>query len=394
MPTRTFAIELLDTVKLLYFLGSHQCPMQPYDQHRFLALDSMRGLCALIVAIYHFSCNSMINSLPFVKNGFLFVDFFFVLSGFVIAASYGDKLLSGFSTLKFMLLRLGRLYPLHIFILILYASIAVIRPGAYSGEDFLITALLLQIFTDGHLSNWNPPSWSISAEIWTYLLFAMLSLAGRRTLYIAAVGIVATAPFLLTQYSDRYLDVCFEGAIFRSSLGFFLGVICYFVWRRGSWRLISSGLFEAAALIASITVVSVAGAGPISFLCPYAFATAIYFLASQRGLVSRILLLPPLVAIGELSYSIYMTHLFVQARLLNALDLLMRHVGLPIEKMVGGQQTISNASGHMLPADVSVILMLAIVLALSAASHRFVEKPLRRVSRDLLLRTKPVPAPL
>jgi hypothetical protein len=62
--------------------------MQSAKPRRFLALDSMRGLCAIIVAIYHFSSASYIGEVPFIKNGLLFVDFFFVLSGFVIAASY------------------------------------------------------------------------------------------------------------------------------------------------------------------------------------------------------------------------------------------------------------------------------------------------------------------
>src|SRR5215467_10114541 len=125
----------------------------------------MRGLCAIFVAIYHFSTNSYIASLPFIKNGFLFVDFFFVLSGFVIASSYGSKLKDDFSTSRFMFLRLGRLYPLHFFVLGLFLVIAIVKPdGNYSASGFILTALLLQTFTDGNLTNWNLPSWSISAE--------------------------------------------------------------------------------------------------------------------------------------------------------------------------------------------------------------------------------------
>src|SRR5258708_2731325 len=140
------------------------------QQQRFVALDSLRGICAIIVAIYHFSTVSYLADMPFIKNGFLFVDFFFVLSGFVIASSYGDKLRSGFSIPQFMFLRLGRLYPLPIFVLLLYLPIAM--TGGYSWSSFWVTALLLQAFSHGGLGNWNPPSWSISAEVWTYLAFA------------------------------------------------------------------------------------------------------------------------------------------------------------------------------------------------------------------------------
>src|SRR5438874_12343040 len=98
--------------------------MPPDRAKRFAALDSLRGICAIFVAIYHFSTVSILSSIPFIKNGFLLVDFFFVLSGFVIAASYGERLKAKFPISKFMFLRLGRLYPLHIFVLCLYLAIA------------------------------------------------------------------------------------------------------------------------------------------------------------------------------------------------------------------------------------------------------------------------------
>src|SRR5260221_13216177 len=130
-------------------------------QQRFVALDSLRGICAVMVTIYHFSTSSLLSDMPFIENGYLFVDFFFVLSGFVIASSYGERLRGGFPISRFMFLRLGRLYPLHIFVLCLYLPMAI--GGAYSASSFWITALLLAVFTDGDLGNWNPPNWSISA---------------------------------------------------------------------------------------------------------------------------------------------------------------------------------------------------------------------------------------
>lgn len=54
------------------------------------------------------------------RNAYLFVDFFFVLSGFVIASTYQERIAGGFSVWRFMLLRLGRLYPLHIAVLVAF----------------------------------------------------------------------------------------------------------------------------------------------------------------------------------------------------------------------------------------------------------------------------------
>ena len=82
---------------------------------RFVALDSLRGICALMVAIYHFSTNSLLANIPFIENGYLFVDFFFVLSGFVIASSYGERLRSGFPISRFMFFEVGPIISLCIF---------------------------------------------------------------------------------------------------------------------------------------------------------------------------------------------------------------------------------------------------------------------------------------
>src|SRR6266851_1584941 len=145
------------------------------SQQRFLALDSLRGICAVLVVIYHFHGDAWVKTIPFVQNAFLFVDFFFVLSGFVIASSYGDRLASGFPVSRFMFLRLGRLYPLHAAVLIAFIAIATGKHFAdpkYSLSEFWISALLLQTwipYTPGEMNHWNPPSWSISAEIWIYL---------------------------------------------------------------------------------------------------------------------------------------------------------------------------------------------------------------------------------
>lgn len=100
--------------------------------HRFVALDSWRGVCACLVAFMHFDVYSHFHTLPFVWNSYLFVDFFFVLSGFVISASYRTRLMLGFGVCKFMLLRFGRVYPLHLFMLGCFVGFEVIRSAVTS----------------------------------------------------------------------------------------------------------------------------------------------------------------------------------------------------------------------------------------------------------------------
>src|SRR5258708_26387972 len=83
------------------------------SRHRFEVLDSWRGLSATLVALFHLQAHSHFYELSLLRHSYLFVDFFFVLSGFVITANYRTRLVSGFSFWHFMLLRFGRLYPLH-----------------------------------------------------------------------------------------------------------------------------------------------------------------------------------------------------------------------------------------------------------------------------------------
>lgn len=357
-------------------------------QQRFVALDSLRGICAIMVAIYHFSTVSYLADVPFIKNGFLFVDFFFVLSGFVIASSYGERLRGGFSISRFMFLRLGRLYPLHIFVLCLYLPIAL--GGGYSAINFWKTVLLLQAFSDGQLGNWNPPSWSISAEVWTYLIFASLCQISGRLLPWALGALIVAAPPILLWTSDRYLDVCFEGALLRCLFGFSMGAIAFMCWSRVERLSLSSKAFtliELVAVASSLLIVSVAGAGPLSFLCPPVFVVTILVFAHERGSISALLTTRTLRTIGALSYSIYMTHLFVQARLLNLIGALSKHFWLPFSKEVGGAQTIS--SDVPLATDAVIILMIAVVIGFAFLTFNLIEEPFRRWSRVSFVITSP-----
>jgi len=86
----------------------------PNHGHRFAVLDGWRGIAALCVALYHFPVYSHIEFSGFVHGAYLFVDFFFVLSGFVIAYVYADRLQRWDDVTEFIVRRFGRLWPLHV----------------------------------------------------------------------------------------------------------------------------------------------------------------------------------------------------------------------------------------------------------------------------------------
>ena len=90
-------------------------------------LDGLRGLAALSVMIGHIRWPSAIAGLPPFHNISLWVDFFFVLSGFVIAHAYFEKISSGLSVATFMGRRLARLYPLHLITLLAALAYEIIK---------------------------------------------------------------------------------------------------------------------------------------------------------------------------------------------------------------------------------------------------------------------------
>ena len=90
---------------------------------RFTVLDSWRGISALLVAAFHLPVLSHQFAIPLLRNAFLFVDFFFVLSGFVITHAYDSKLATGRQGVSFMVRRFGRVWPLHMAVLLAFVAV-------------------------------------------------------------------------------------------------------------------------------------------------------------------------------------------------------------------------------------------------------------------------------
>ena len=104
---------------------------------RFVALDSWRGIAAICVALLHFSAYSHIDELDIRKNAAVFVDLFFVLSGFVITWSYQDRIAKGFSIADFMRRRFWRIYPLHFVMTLMFLGLEAARlvfDGMFGGR--------------------------------------------------------------------------------------------------------------------------------------------------------------------------------------------------------------------------------------------------------------------
>ncbi|MCB2048300.1 MAG: acyltransferase [Novosphingobium sp.] len=361
---------------------------------RFDTLDALRGICAVLVVLFHFTSSGTIGGSAFIRRSWLFVDYFFVLSGFVIAHGYGDRLASrGISIARFMGLRLGRLYPLHFVVLLAFVAVELVllvfqdrlgglasRPAFTGSRDItglVQSLLLLNFFDSGHGLSWNGPSWTIAAEFWTYLLFALVLFVSKgRFAWVAGLIVLLALAWLVAVPGTLAITV--RGGLIRCIMGFGIGLLTYRFYRRfgGPGGTVKELLTVAAALL----YVGMCVPGPMTIAAPFVFAVGIFVLASQNGAVSRVLSWPLFQFLGLTSYSIYLVHHFVQARLSDVLQV------AGIFDVTPSPAGTIEFPGSPLLADAVSLAMLAMVLATSYVSYHLVEKPGRDLSRRWLNR--------
>ena len=374
---------------------------------RFRALDAWRGVCALMVALFHFDAVSDF-SFSFVTNSWIFVDFFFVLSGFVITHGYLDQIAGWRSAAAFVVRRFARLWPLHIAMLLALVALELVKlplgmiglvtqQGGFDGLMSLATLpreiVLLNAWGTDQLY-WNTPSWSIGAEFYTYLVFALVMVLARRYWLVPAC-LATIAAYVLVTHSSHYIDTAFDYGIFRCIYGFFVGHLLYRFWRNRSHDA-TPALATNATLIEAITLAVVVAfvcaqapdPGPLSMLAPFVFGGAIYVFSAQAGRISALLLRRPLQNLGLWSYSIYMVHYpFVVGlnRLVKAIEQ-KTHITLTAPIHSGGETVYSLFFVNTYVMDFAAIVYLACVVAISSWTYRLIENPGRRAFAGLVRR--------
>jgi peptidoglycan/LPS O-acetylase OafA/YrhL len=374
--------------------------------HRYEALDGLRGLCALCVCLFHFRANGPIASADFVRGSWLFVDFFFVLSGFVIAASYRARLISGGYLRSFAIMRLGRVYPLHVVMLgafigmevigLLLASKGLMKRQPFDDHHSLAAILsnltLTQSFGLHDSLTWNQPSWSIAVEFWTYILFALAARAAgealERWLLVAVIICIA----VLAVVTPWGMNVSWSWSLFRCVYGFAVGAMAWKWWQA---RAVTPGpkpgatLLELAAVALVVMFVSQLAMSRFNLASPLVFAAVVLVFAREGGAVSRFLKSAPLRRLGVLSYSIYMVHTLVQSRLDDALRLLASTTGitLTIAEKSGQSPGMHDLVGATpLQGVVLTGVMLLLVIGVASLTWRWIELPGQALSRRLAQR--------
>jgi peptidoglycan/LPS O-acetylase OafA/YrhL len=363
---------------------------------RFEALDGWRGVCACLVVLFHFHGWSPLYHAGFIRNSYLFVDFFFVLSGFVIAWNYATKLGTWPQVRRFLVLRVGRVWPLHAFMLLCFIAYEVAKIYMASGQatapftgETRPLAILSNIFLVQSLGihdslTWNGPSWSISTEVWTYVIFAVLSLGfGLRFWMLALAAVVP--PLALVLVSRSGMDVTYDFGILRCIVGFALGTLCYHAMKRRTQAAAfgaSATAVELATVAAVVAFVTYAGKSNWSILAPFVFAGAVLVFASEEGAVSRLFRTRLFAWLGMLSYSIYLTHYFVVMLMPVAIKR-VTHVDLWTPMKVAGGEYVMAYGRNNLEGTLFYGVALALTLAFSALTYRWIETPGRDFSRRL-----------
>src|SRR5947207_3671252 len=357
------------------------------------SLTPLRGIAALWVVVFHF-CWYLRAVHPeryteAVCKGYLAVDLFFVLSGFVITHVYKEgfaQRVTGRGYRDFLKARVARIYPLHITVLLLFVATATVeRAASYAlrgsfepiplmGErslgGFLANIVMLQGLWARELS-WNDPSWSISLEFLAYLLFPVLfpvlwracpaAKAGLGALLLAALGWLAyrTGDYF-NQWNGTY-------AILRCLPEFLAGMLLYSGYQSGIFAsmLATDAVFAAVALLLATLLHLGAPDLAIIPLFPLLILAAV----RNTGRFSTLLNSPPLVWLGDISYSLYLLHWFV---LFVTTEIARRLPGLDFANL------------SLVPSLALIAVLIAVSLARATPIFRFVEVTGRRRLRQRL----------
>jgi peptidoglycan/LPS O-acetylase OafA/YrhL len=339
-------------------------------------LTALRIIAALWVVLFDYWPNLGLASPTLVAKGYLGVEVFFTLSGFILCHVYlaqaeQHRLRYG----AFLWARLARIYPMHLAAIALIGLMGAAAMGlgqpvdanAVSLKALPANLLLINAWGFAPVSGWNHASWSISAEWFAYLAFPAFAFVALKLKHRPRLAVGLAVAFLVGLYAvfsrltgQSLTHATIAWGALRIVPCFALGCALYLAWRadlvRSNAAAWAGAAFSGAALItfaqsgAPDAVVVVAGGGLILSL---AFVSKTW--TSGR-------LLNSLVYMGEVSYSVYM--LFVPWQLF--------YVNLT-------SHLFHYDKAHM-PAPVWAVFVIGL-FPLAMAAHHLIEKPARTIMR-------------
>lgn len=355
-----------------------------------LPLTSLRGIAALWVVTTHLSMGVLNEYLPtfsektdfgiftlMIANGHYAVDFFFVLSGFIMCYVYQDKLISNFSKANiynFYIARIARLWPVTSFFSILL--FVPLIAGIWESErdintlNFIASIFFLDLAL-GMDAAINQPAWSISAEFFAYLLFPLFLIFLKRdwkAVHLSALIVVLTFFYAYIDSLDSSLKIENSGfTLMRVSIGFFCGCLIYSISQKIQIeRYANVGLvcFLALFLFCIIFFPLTAFIFP---LIPW----IILFLAYSDNAAAKFMSIKPMHYLGKISFSIYLAHYpFIEL----------------MEAVAGNYFESLNPQEDQNFIRIYLLLMIAGTTTIAAFSYHMIEMPFRNMIKNRLSR--------
>lgn len=354
---------------------------------KFKNIESLRGMAALSVVLYHFDIGSHFN-VTFVKNSWLMVDFFFVLSGFVIALNYVSRITSYKDLILFQKKRFWRLYPLHLLMLFLFVFIEIAKyfaeiqlglvanTPAFSSNNlnaFIANLFLVQNWTLNNLT-YNYPSWSISAEFYTYAIFGIFVLVAKGNLarFYLLAGLVITISCLVL-FENGLNEGRIAGPM-RCVASFFIGTLSYkaFSILRKNFSF-NNSIPSSLLFLVGIFCVIIFGSekSGVTVLLPFIFSLIILslVLTNDCALINKALNNYVLVYFGTISYGIYMIHALIWFIWLQFIKFFFYVT--PVMNSEGKQIILID---NVYLADMITIVGVAVIIFLAHISYIYFER--------------------
>jgi peptidoglycan/LPS O-acetylase OafA/YrhL len=344
------------------------------------ALTGVRGIAATVVMFYHFNASALMTGVAatMLGHGYLMVDLFLILSGFIIAMVYGRKFEQNINSedfKNFLIRRIARIYPLYVITTLTAA--ALVASGwmdHWAGPEIPVSTLvdLTMLQSILHIPSLDTPGWSVSAEWVANLLFPLLALLCMRLSWrwiglVAAIAF-ATLPFIsmLPALIDEpkragILDIWNYETVYpviRCIADFTLGIIVFRVSHLGWIKNITAFKFTAPILLLLILGLMTIKSADVWIVA--LFPVFILALIPGNNIVSRMLSTRPIYKLGELSYAIYLIH--------NQMNYFILALARQLESF-----GLSQTSAHV----AAMFVFVGFVILLADFSYRLIEKPAR-----------------
>lgn len=301
----------------------------PAAKHRFLVLDTLRGYAALAIMFYHFKAVSPLYA------SYLAVDFFLILSGFVLTHAYFRH--EGFNFWSFAQARVARLYPLHLVTLIASLGVYTLTHRYIDKSDLLLHGLMLHNIGLGpDTIEFNSPAWSISVEFWVNIVMALAlmsvipSLQKRwerwlflATISFAAFAILSLSPGHLNGVEDNVIPFVNMGLL-RGFGSFCLGIIVYELYLYALPKLdhealgVIGRITPFAIVLFAMSLFSPIKETALDFLFVPFFCLVVFLAAFEHG--HGVTKLGKFSYLGTISFAVYLIHRPVQQFFAHILD--------------------------------------------------------------------------